>query len=245
MSLEENLIDFEGDVNATKSDYVVLTGFGKFRNHESNPSWEAIKNDSFQIDRPSIRLVKRQVDVAYQDVDAAVEELWKTYNPLLMVHVGLAAFETHIRIEARARHGPYVHDDIKKFAAHEHLREYKTDGEGSLEEKTVRHNYTCKPCEFDCSKTKIDVDRLCSRLNEEFAKKNVNIPFKRSEDAGLYLCEYIYQKSLRICDRALFIHVPDVEDFKLEDISASLKLALEFAVDEIRNCQQVGGESKP
>lgn len=202
---------------------VVVTGFGLFRDHKSNPSWESIRDGRLKIDRPGIRLITKQVDVCYETVDAVVEDLWQTYHPWLVIHVGLAAHESSIRLEQIARHGPYVNNDIKSCAPHVHLR-------GDQHEKG---HYQCLPCNFDHSKTCINIDEICDKLNSLFQQGQIALPVKKSCDAGLYVCEYIYHKSLSISDRAVFIHVPDVVNFKLDDITLALKYTIETIIDQM------------
>lgn len=210
---------------------VVLTGFGLFRDHQVNPSWEAIKDGQLKIDRPNINIITKQIDVAYKEVDLRVPALWKEYNPILMIHIGLAAFETRLRIEQVARHGPYIHNDVCKHAPHNDLRDYQTEG---LEENIVAREYSCKPCSFEFSKTSLNLERVCDKLNEAYQQGLIRLESKISSDAGLYVCEYIYQKSLRICDRCVFIHVPNTSDnFSLEDIRLALKFAVSALIDEI------------
>lgn len=232
MEAEDNTIDCERKHN------VVVTGFGVFRDHLVNPSWEAIRDGQLKIDRPNINLIVKQVDVSYEQVDNAIPNIWKDLKPLLVVHIGLAAHETSIRIEQIARHGPYIHDDVVQHAPHKHLRHYKGDEDGCLEENVIRRGYSCKPCDFGCSTTCIDVDRVCTEMNRAFDEGKLKLPTKISKDAGLYVCEYIYQKSLCISDRCVFIHVPDVENFKIDDIRTSLKYCIEILVDEVLNAQK-------
>lgn len=211
---------------------VVVTGFGLFRDHELNPSWEAIKDGQLKINRPNINIITRQIPVIYQEVDKAVEELWTSYEPILMVHVGLAAHETSIRLEQVARHGPYIHDDVIHQAPHEDHRLYDGDSH-SLEENIKRHYYTCKPCNFSFSETCFDVEHVCRKLDALHRQGEVPLPFKCSKEAGLYVCEYLYQKSLRICNRCVFIHVPDTKNYRLEDIRECVKTAIELFIDEM------------
>lgn len=211
---------------------IVITGFGVFRDHQLNPSWECIKDEQFKIDIPDLNIIKAQIDVSYEVVDEYVEKLWKEHDPLLMVHIGLAAHESNIRIEQVARHGPFIHDDIFKYAPHKDLRSYQ-ETDQSLEENTIQRSYACKPCSFDQSSTCLDIDRVCDKVNKLYGEGKLSLPVKKSTEAGLYVCEYIYQKSLRICNRAVFIHIPDIVKFKLEELRAALKVTIEALIEEV------------
>lgn len=220
---------------------VVVTGFGLFRDHKANPSWEAIKDGQLKIDKPNINVVTKQVMVCYQEVDEIVGQLWSQYKPILMVHVGLAAHESLIRIEQLARHGPYLHKDVAQQAPHDELRQFyeqqmKTNE--SLVGDLVRTQDEPQPCKFDCSKTCFNIERVCDKLNKLHEQGRAPIGFRSSQDAGLYVCEYIYQTSLRICDKAVFIHVPDTDKYPLEDIRLALKLAIEVLLDELNEVSQ-------
>jgi len=70
----------------------------------------------------------------------------------------------------------------------------------------------CKKCpdetNVDCKmlETGIDVEELCASLNKDEKRA---CP---SDNAGRYLCEYIFYKSLSIDPtKTLFVHVPDLD----------------------------------
>lgn len=214
---------------------VVVTGFGLFRDHQTNPSWESIRDGRLISNRTDVNIITRQVNVEYKEVDKVVASLWLEYKPLVMVHVGLAAHDPAIRIEQMARHGPYINDDVAKDAPHKYLRLYAEDAINLEENFIPRRGYTCKPCEFDCDKTCIDVGKICSKMDCAFKEGLISIPVRKSNDAGLYVCEYIYHKSLQICDRTLFIHVPDVTNYKLEQITNALNFLLDSIIEEFLN----------
>lgn len=56
---------------------MINTGFGPFRNYETNPSWEAVK--LLQVEE--VDLIKEQLEVAYDEVDEKIPQLWKQHNP--------------------------------------------------------------------------------------------------------------------------------------------------------------------
>lgn len=209
---------------------VVVTGFGLFRDHKSNPSWEAIKDGQLKLDRPNINVITREVMVSYREVDQVVHELWDEYKPILMVHVGLAAFEQTIRIEQLARHGPYLYRDVVQEAPHEELRLFYERCERQIE---ATEDLADPADKFDCSRSYFDIERVCQKLNQFHLEGKLPIGFKCSQDAGLYVCEYLYQASLRKCDRAVFIHVPDTDKCPLEVTRLALKLAIETLLDEL------------
>lgn len=75
-------------------------------------------------------------------------------------------------------------------------------------------------------------DNLCISTNFDisFLKKSLqgmNLPFKLSDKAGNYLCNYVYYKGLEFLKQSnskakmIFIHVPDVKRFQNIDVVAS------------------------
>lgn len=209
---------------------IVVTGFGLFRDHQLNPSWECIRDGRLQIDRPQVNLITKQIDVCYDTVNHVVDSLWTEYKPWLMVHIGLAAHETGIRIEQLARDGPYVKDDIKCCAPHKHLEQVV----GDTPETSV-----CQSQGFTEKRTCLNVDEICKIVGSLHDQGKVAMPISVSQDAGLYLCEYIYHKSLQCSDRVVFIHVPNIDKFELEDITLALKYTIEAIVDNLCDCDRV------
>lgn len=53
------------------------TGFGPFRQHVVNASWEVVK----ELKVPGTVLVKIEVPVVYGKADEVTSRIWKTYNP--------------------------------------------------------------------------------------------------------------------------------------------------------------------
>lgn len=58
---------------------ILVTGFGPFRDHQVNASWEAVKLLPNEIE--DIKLVKVEIPVTYEDVDTKIPALWKDLNP--------------------------------------------------------------------------------------------------------------------------------------------------------------------
>lgn len=55
-----------------------------------------------------------------------------------------------------------------------------------------------------------------------------------SKDAGRYLCEYIYHKSLQQNpSRVVFIHVPEENKHSVEEVAKGLEVAIQCLVDQI------------
>ena len=56
-----------------------MTGFGVFRDYESNPSWEAV--NLMKINSPDVELVKIEIPVIYDVTQKEVDRIWSEYQP--------------------------------------------------------------------------------------------------------------------------------------------------------------------
>ncbi|KAL3287454.1 hypothetical protein HHI36_001925 [Cryptolaemus montrouzieri] len=166
---------------------ILVTGFGPFGTHQINASWEAVKllPDEFE----GYRISKNEIPVCYTEVEEKVPTLWTSHKPKLVVHVGVSSLARAITIEKMANKSGYE----------------KLDCYG----KKHPTGNACPP-DFgdDCIPTTINVKDICEFLNN----KNEVIKFSTSENAGRFLCEYIYYISLRKDRRrSIFIHVPPLD----------------------------------
>nr|CAH7744939.1 unnamed protein product [Callosobruchus chinensis] len=191
------------------NDTVLVTGFGPFGEHRVNASWESVKLLPDTIHNTSI--IKKEIPVVYSCVDSTVPSLWKQYNPSLVIHVGVSSLASKLTIEKCAHGTGYNRCDVAG----------STYTSGQLQ---------CNG--QDCIYTGIDTDVLCEHLNSIGPVKSCT-----SCDAGRYLCEYIYYKSLSIDHtRSLFIHVPPIDQ---PYSTKELALAIEGV---IKCCLQQQGE---
>lgn len=58
---------------------ILVTGFGPFRDHQVNASWEAVRLLPDEIDE--FTLVKIEIPVVYDSVETKIPVLWKDYKP--------------------------------------------------------------------------------------------------------------------------------------------------------------------
>lgn len=167
-----------------RCDYLrVLSG-----EHTINASWEAAQALShFKDLTEAVDLIVEEVPVNYSEVAARVPILWRDHAPDLVIHCGvsaLIAWRKIIQIERHAHSSGYQRPDICSAVP--------SDG----------------GCESECLKTLIDLDHLITAEEAEESEQCA-ISCQISDDAGRYLCEYIYYTSLKINPRCtLFIHVP-------------------------------------
>ncbi|XP_066492073.1 pyroglutamyl-peptidase 1-like protein [Tiliqua scincoides] len=166
-----------------KSNTVVVTGFGPFRQYLVNSSWEAVKELSKLGLGDDVALHIMELPVAYQKAKELVCKTWATLRPQLMVHVGLTSTSKAIIIlEQCGKNKGYKDSDVCGF----HPEDGCCISEG--------------------------MERIESTINMKTIWKNIQvegIDVVFSRDAGRYVCDYIYYTSLYCGNgRAAFIHVP-------------------------------------
>lgn len=163
---------------------ILVTGFGPFGNHRINASWEAVKLLPDEL--MGYRILKKQIPVCYKDVDETIPEMWNEFKPKLVIHVGVSSEARNITIEKAANRKGY--EEVDCFG--------KKCSTGNVCSASLGEDYL---------NTNIDVARVCDMLNSD---DNI-IKYCSSENAGRYLCEYIYYTSLRRDrNKCIFIHVP-------------------------------------
>lgn len=182
---------------------VLLTGFGPFGHVLMNPSWEAVRTlvqETPQIsvdDRLySLRTPPSPVSVTYQAVDEAAlagghYDADMKHQPCLIIHVGVGR-PGAFNLETQASNEGYCMPDCQ----------------GALH----CAGGVCVPGGAALLRTRLDVPRLV----EAVASDGVSVG--ASTNAGRYLCEYIFYKSLDMAQQAgsdpsaapdvLFVHVP-------------------------------------
>ncbi|VEN59621.1 unnamed protein product [Callosobruchus maculatus] len=192
---------------------VLATGFGPFGEHKVNASWEAVKLLPDTIQDTSI--IKKEIPVIYGCVDSTVPSLWRQYNPLLVIHVGVSSLASKLTIEKCAHGSGYNRCDV---AGTSHTS-------GDLQ------------CNLqDCIYTAIDTDVICEHLNSTGSVKSCT-----SCDAGRYLCEYIYYKSLSIDhSRCLFIHVPPIDHpYSTKEMASAIESIIKCCLQQQKERNQL------
>ncbi|PLW38024.1 hypothetical protein PCASD_09941 [Puccinia coronata f. sp. avenae] len=179
---------------------VLLTGFGPFRTHTINASFEIVKrvfesiNNSAELEEGSDAETeettgtggkgRREIDlviqpepirVSYADVDNLLSELYQHDAPFdLVIHTGVANLNSASFL-------------VEKFA---HRLAYSSpDVNGKLPQDSV-HNSPGP----DRLTTSIKLDGPLLESVKELIQHPIEL--KVSENAGRYLCEYIYYGSL-------------------------------------------------
>lgn len=64
---------------------VIVTGFGPFNGYDVNASWEAVRLlPELDVENDlNVKLVTKQIPVAYESVTNIIPSLWSKYKPLV------------------------------------------------------------------------------------------------------------------------------------------------------------------
>lgn len=201
-------------MEVNKKPVVLVTGFGPFDNHIVNASWEAVKELSKLCanskELTDVQVIKKEIPVSYEDVNACIPKLWEEYKPIVVLHVGVSSCAQCLTIECLAHSTGYVRPDIYG----------KCPDESNVESEIFE--------------TKFDVKKICNMINENSEQTTCNACVSRN--AGKYLCEYIFFKSLQISrKRTLFVHVPDFHRYDSLRTAKGLYHILCFLINDVKN----------
>uniref|UniRef100_A0A8I5ZKN2 Pyroglutamyl-peptidase I-like n=1 Tax=Rattus norvegicus TaxID=10116 RepID=A0A8I5ZKN2_RAT len=165
----------------SQSRCVVVTGFGPFRQHLVNSSWEAVKELSKLGLGVDIELQTLQLPVDYREVKQRLTAIWEEFQPQLAVHVGMDTSTKAIFLEQCGKNRGYRDSDVRGFQPE--------DG-------------VCLPGGPEVMLSVINMKEVCRRV----AVEDVEVAFS---DAGRYICDYTYYLSLHLgTGHAALIHVP-------------------------------------
>ncbi|XP_040112937.1 pyroglutamyl-peptidase 1-like protein isoform X2 [Oryx dammah] len=101
----------------SRSSCVVVTGFGPFRQHLVNSSWEAVKELS-KLGLGSdmeVELQTLQLPVDYREVKQRVARIWEDLQPQFVAHVGVDPAAKAIFLEQCGKNRGYRDADIRGF----------------------------------------------------------------------------------------------------------------------------------
>eukprot|EP00747_Dinoflagellata_sp_TGD_P213087 gnl/TRDRNA2_/TRDRNA2_86089_c0_seq1.p1 gnl/TRDRNA2_/TRDRNA2_86089_c0~~gnl/TRDRNA2_/TRDRNA2_86089_c0_seq1.p1 ORF type:complete len:406 (-),score=47.94 gnl/TRDRNA2_/TRDRNA2_86089_c0_seq1:223-1440(-) len=242
-------VEYLGEnVNTNDADGAVfLTGFGEFQGVKVNASWEAVR----ELTRCSpilkvggckyqLRAPAGPVSVTYRAVDeaAAAGQFGAAPGPqtipqfkkpplCLVIHAGVS-MPGPIRLEAIARNEGYGKPDARG--------EMKPGG--ACVPYTLINGMRTAPC----LGTRLNLSRVCAHVR----KANCGVNVEVSHDAGLYLCEYIYYKSLHLAEKhaqegslakspaVLFIHVPPIgQPYTLPQLVEGLRAIVQACLEQV------------
>lgn len=193
---------------------VLVTGFGPFFNHKINASWEAVKEMAtlgIEHEGQKVPLETREIPVIYKTISESIPVLWDEVKPVLCVHVGVSPYNC-VKLEKFGRNIGYRSVDINI--------------------ELPPHDNCCIPSGPDIIQTVFNVDEV----SREVVEKIPNIQVQVSEDAGRYLCDFIYYTSL-YHNRApvVFVHVPPLDQpYSKSQLALSLKHIIETLLNHIK-----------
>ena len=161
---------------------ILITAFGPFDNFLSNPSSEVLKQ--LQLSLKSLN----NINIKFVELEVSFNKIdifiKKTHNNFdLIIHLGVASNINKMRLEIIARNIKHGLDVEKVDFKQQKIHEKKYD------------IITTFPFE------------ILAKTKEKYNEKVLY-----SEDAGTYLCNYVYYKSLSklsLKSKILFIHIAD------------------------------------
>ena len=195
---------------------IVVTGFGPFRGHEVNPSWEAVKGLPAIWEEGEHKLLVEEIPVEYDFVLKEVPDRWSSHSPDFIVHVGVSHLAEKLTLETRANNTGYSSPDVKA---------------------SCPPNNCCVPA-FQQEKldTCLDLQDLCHQVTVQARDQGVEADV--SEDAGKYLCDFVYFKSLHATSgKSLFVHVPMIgKPYTVDQMTTGLKIVIKNIIKQLQ-CQ--------
>ncbi|XP_023219839.1 pyroglutamyl-peptidase 1-like [Centruroides sculpturatus] len=187
---------------------IIITGFGPFRDIEVNSSWIAVR-ELAKVGIDGVNLIIKEIPVEYETVTKIIPELWKKYKPAMVVHCGVSSSAKTLVLEQLAHNNGYESPDVT----------------GNLPPSSC-----CVKCGSKCLQTKIDMYQVSHDVNSS----GLQIPAVVSNDAGRYLCEFIYYTSLNVSPATAFIHVPPVDQpFSVEQLAQGIKVAISSMIKQL------------
>ena len=189
---------------------ILLTGYGPFADHKVNSSWVVVQElQSMGVVHQghSIPLVIKEIPVIYDAVHEEVPKLWSEHKPRLCIHTGVSHY-TELKIEQYARNSVFHPLDVTGKCP---------------------NNYQCESGAPEKLETCMDVELIADNANKRQNEVTVSV----SQDAGHYLCEFIYYKSLHIGNKpTLFVHFPTIGlPYSSTQMATGLKHIIESILD--------------
>jgi pyrrolidone-carboxylate peptidase len=232
---------------------VLVTGFGPFQErYPINPSFEITRSlpetlNTLTADGKEIQIIGygAPIRVCYEQVRDLVPLLHENYLGTidLILHIGMASGRQHYTAEVYAHRDGYT-------------KNKDLDGKTLPADDGARHFPDC-PIMMT---TSLDFGDVLSRWKSKIGslpKSSVayGADCRPSEDAGRYLCDFIYYNSLawfgrrngrldggKITDRpVLFLHVPAESDPTMIEKGTQVALALIEAMVEDWCCAKTNG----
>jgi len=191
---------------------IVVTGFGPFGEHTTNASWEAVRLLPEMCKGFKTPVKVEEIPVEYAWVEKQNESRWK--DAAFTVHVGVSGRDSVVTLECGAHNTGYCKPDIASMCP---------KGE------------CCVEGAEDEASTCLNMDHLLEQAIK--AGSESGIDFQLSNDAGRYLCDFVYFRALHCsAGRALFIHVPPLDKpYNANKLAEAIVIVLKTIVKMIDN----------
>ncbi|KAM9311926.1 pyroglutamyl-peptidase 1-like protein [Gastrophryne carolinensis] len=198
---------------ASDSNLIVATGFGPFRNHIVNSSWEAVKEMAKIGFGEDVQLKILELPVKYSEVEKMIKKIWTELKPQLSVHVGMSSSSKVVTLEQCGRNKGYTERDLS--GAHPQDGCCLLDGPDIIEPS-------------------VNMKSVCKNIS----MPSVDIIYSR--DAGRYLCEYAFFISLYYGNgRAVLIHVPQItRTLTAEKLGQALKIIIQEVLRHLKQAKE-------
>ena len=211
---------------------VLITGYGVFRGYSRNPSAEAVKLvQSILTQTPDPALAPfdikfiPEIPVLYAEIDkldfCRLDDTKKgkaVCNPMptIIVNVGVSHKNgSKVHLESRASSFGYNSPDVEgQRCANQGQHSCSPNGEEQNQEVL---------------ESGLDLKLCCQQLNESVGENTAAV----SIDAGRYLCEYLFYKSLKCCGKSVFVHVSQESRVSVSETAKILMQAIRFLCAQI------------
>jgi pyroglutamyl-peptidase len=203
---------------------VLVTGFGPFRDHLVNASWESVKlinPDKITIPAnlpPTTQLNVSffELEVVYNTIHKQVPVLWDCQKPHLTVHVGVSGIAKAITLEQCAHNCGYCSPDIRDC----------------LPEQNI-----CLRGGRELIHSGFNMTEVVAAVNDSTSHKGIRAEV--SYDPGRFLCDFTYYQSLAIDkDRTAFIHVPPLgKPYSADEMAAAISTCLSEFLRQLQDKQ--------
>jgi len=195
---------------------IIVTGFGVFKNYKVNPSWEAVKILGETWDDPENKIFTEQIPVEYDFVLNNVPNKWNDKNPEFVIHVGVSCMADKITLE---RQGHNIGYDKKDTLG------------------TCPPDQCCVPSRGDIVETTcLDLEKLMMDVNNDKSLAEMEVEACVSDDAGRYLCDFVYFKSLHsFSGKSLFVHVPEEnKPYTIQQTAEGLRCVIKNVILQLK-----------
>lgn len=197
---------------AGENSTVLVTGFGPFHHHRVNASWVAVQELAgigVKHKGEEVHLEIREIPVVYEVVSKEIPKVWEEVKPKLCVHVGVSPYDC-IKIEKNGSNIGYFLPDVAS----------QTPANG-----------VCVKGSSDVITTIFNVEEVCKNVS----LKQPDVRFETSEDAGQYLCDFIYYTSLQLQKApVIFVHVPPLDNpYSQDQLAHGLKNIIETLLEHM------------